>query len=350
MTPLVGDSPTVCELRDSISHAARSESKVLVTGESGVGKELVARQIWAGSPRADRPLVTVHCGALAETLLESELFGHVRGSFTGAFRDKPGKLEMAHNATVFLDEIGEMTPRLQSLLLRYLDTGETQKVGAVEVSSRVNVRLIAATNRNLRQGVLEGTFRKDLFYRLNVLHVAVPPLRERKADIPLLARQFCDRLRPPDARAPVGITPDALAAMVAYPWPGNVRELQHVIEGMLARPNLTVIGLDDLPAEVRPALQIARFVERRRSLAQKLYVRLVEDHQPFWTLIHPLFLKRDMTRDDLRELIRLGLRDARGNYRVLTRVFNMPPTDYKKFLNFLRKHDCQLSYKEYRNV
>src|SRR5206468_11674807 len=154
------------------------------TGESGVGKELVAREIHRRSLRASRPFVPVNCAGLPETLLESELFGHVKGSFTGAYRDKPGKLETAHEGTVFLDEVGEMSLRMQGLLLRFLETGELQKVGADDGGHHVNVRVIAATNRNLRDMINQGTFREDLFYRMNVIHLVVPPLRDRREDIP----------------------------------------------------------------------------------------------------------------------------------------------------------------------
>src|SRR4029077_14767804 len=167
-----------------------SDAKVLITGESGVGKELVAHAIHRLSGRAQRQMIAVNCAGLPETLLESELFGHVKGSFTGAYRDKQGKLELAEQGTVFLDEIGEMTLRMQGLLLRFLETGELQKVGADRIVGRGDVRVIAATNRNLRDLIAQGQFREDLFYRLNVIHLIVPPLRERREDIPLLIDHF----------------------------------------------------------------------------------------------------------------------------------------------------------------
>src|SRR5215813_4327806 len=183
---LIGASAPIEDLRQEIDRVARTDAKVLITGESGAGKEVVARQVYALSTRSSRPFVAVNCAGLPETLLESELFGHVRGSFTGAYRDKPGKLEIADEGTIFLDEIGEMTLRMQGLLLRFLETGEIQKVGADRTGGTVNVRVIAATNRNLRDIVAQGTFREDLFYRLNVIHLVVPPLRERREDIPSL--------------------------------------------------------------------------------------------------------------------------------------------------------------------
>src|SRR5580692_7143882 len=190
---LIGSSPAIDELKIEIDRVARSDAKVLITGESGVGKEIVARAIGAASLRANAAFVPVNCAGIPETLLESELFGHVKGSFTGAFRDRPGKLELASNGTIFLDEIGEMTLRMQGLLLRFLETGEIQKVGAERVGSASNVRIIAATNRNLRDLISQGQFREDLFYRLNVIHLVVPPLRERREDIPPLIEHFLRR-------------------------------------------------------------------------------------------------------------------------------------------------------------
>src|SRR5690242_4152883 len=187
---LIGTSPAIDDLKAEVERVARSDAKVLITGESGVGKEIVARAIWAASPRIDAAFVPVNCAGIPETLLESELFGHVKGSFTGAYRDKPGKLEMASNGTIFLDEIGEMTLRMQGLLLRFLEAGEIQKVGAERIAVAVNVRVIAATNRNLRDLIAQAQFREDLFYRLNVIHLIVPPLRERREDIPLLVDHF----------------------------------------------------------------------------------------------------------------------------------------------------------------
>jgi transcriptional regulator with PAS, ATPase and Fis domain len=190
---LIGHSPEILALQEEIERVARSDAKVLITGESGVGKEIVARSIHTLGPRAPMPFAPVNCAGLPETLLESELFGHVKGSFTGAYRDKPGKLETAHTGMVFLDEVGEMTLRMQGLLLRFLETGELQKVGADGGSRHVDVRVIAATNRNLRELISQGQFRDDLYYRLNVIHIVVPPLRDRREDIPELVEHFLGR-------------------------------------------------------------------------------------------------------------------------------------------------------------
>src|SRR6188768_4120299 len=179
-------------LEDEVDSAARSDAKVLITGETGVGKEVVARLIHQRGLRASAGMVTLNCAGLPDSLLESELFGHTRGSFTGAYRDKPGLLEMAPNGTVFLDEVGEMSTRMQVVLLRFLETGEIQRVGADRAAARVNVRMITATNRNLEAEVTSGTFREDLFFRLNVVRLAIPPLRERGDDIPALVKYYLD--------------------------------------------------------------------------------------------------------------------------------------------------------------
>jgi transcriptional regulator with PAS, ATPase and Fis domain len=226
--------------------SAAGDAKVLVTGESGVGKDVIARHIHANSKRVRGPFVAVNCAGLTETLLESELFGHVKGSFTGAYRDKRGKLQMAHGGTLFLDEVGEMSLRMQALLLRFLETGEIQSVGAHEESAHVDVRVIAATNRNLPDRVAAGEFREDLLYRLRVIHVHVPPLRERREDIRVLVKHLAAR-----AGRQVQFSDEALRMLERYRWPGNVRELQNVVERACALADGHTITPDDLPDHVR---------------------------------------------------------------------------------------------------
>jgi len=342
-------SPPTSDLREEIDRVARTDAKVLITGESGTGKEVVARQIYALSNRSSRSFVPVNCAGLPETLLESELFGHVRGSFTGAYRDKPGKLEVADEGTIFLDEIGEMTLRMQGLLLRFLETGEIQKVGADRTGNRVDVRTIAATNRNLREMIAQGLFREDLFYRLNVIHLIVPPLRDRKEDVRALVEHFLGRLARPGAHSPRQIAPEAMTMMLEYHWPGNVRELQNVIERMLVRARTDVIGVEEVPQEVRANRRPGTPArERRRTIADELYDRITNEHQSFWTTVYPLFMQREITRSAVRDVVRRGLQDARGNYKIVARKFNLEADDYKRFLNFLRKHHCQPSFKEFR--
>ena len=349
---LTGTSPQMLELRRELERVARSDAKVLITGESGVGKELIAREVHALSPRAQRPFIPMNCAGLPETLLESELFGHVKGSFTGAYRDKAGKLEAANDGTIFLDEVGEMTLRMQGLLLRFLETGELQKVGAERPTAAVRVRVIAATNRDLQQRIAQGLFREDLFYRLNVIQLKVPPLRERRQDIPVLIDHFLDKFRHPSTTVRA-ITPGAVSALIEYAWPGNVRELENVIERLLVVSHRDTIDLIDLPAELRaqrPAVTRVGEPIRTTGVVDELYERVTTGGECFWSTVYPLYMQRDITRNDVRDLLRKGLEEARGSYKIVVRLFNMESSDYKKFLNFLRKHDCQLPFQPYRQI
>jgi len=229
---LVGHSRQMIELYKEVARVAAYRSTVLIIGESGTGKELVARAIHSNSPRAAQPFVAVNCGALAETLLEAELFGHTRGSFTGAIADKKGLFEEAEGGTIFLDEIGETSAALQVKLLRALQEGEIRRVGATK-SVKVDARVIAATNRNLEDEVKAGRFREDLYYRLSVITLRVPPLRERREDIPILARYFMRVFSGEHGRRPKDFSSDALDSLVDYSWPGNVRELRNEIERLV---------------------------------------------------------------------------------------------------------------------
>jgi transcriptional regulator with PAS, ATPase and Fis domain len=347
---LVGESAAMKELRAEVERVARSDAKVLITGESGTGKELVARAVHNGSRRSERPFVAVNCAGLSETLLETELFGHVKGSFTGAYRDKLGKLELADTGTMFLDEIGEMTLRMQGLLLRFLETGELQKVGADRVVGHADVRVLAATNRNLREMIAQQTFREDLFYRLNVIHLTVPPLRERREDIPALANHFLNEFVEQSGSAPREFTPQAMVALTEYHWPGNVRELENVVERLVVTGGEQAIRSEHLPIEIRArqGFGVKPVKERRRTVVDELYRRLLEEGESFWTSVYPLYMQREITRSNVQDVVRKGLKEARGNYKIVARLFNMAPGDYKKFLNFLRKHDCQVPFKEYR--
>ena len=405
---LIGTSQAISELKSEVERVSRSDAKVLITGESGSGKEVVARAINDSSTR-EKIFVAVNCAGIPETLLESELFGHVKGSFTGAYRDKPGKLEMADHGTIFLDEIGEMTLRMQGLLLRFLETGEIQKVGAERTVRATDVRVISATNRSLRDLIQQGLFREDLFYRINVIHIEVPPLRERREDIPLLLDYFLARFTgsrstaalevPPvpglaeleaearslhaqgfgigngngatqgngsalvgenngvqgivrgvNSHSPVrAISKLAMDALCEYSWPGNVRQVENVVERLVVTGRREVVLVEDLPAEIRtPVASGRQGRERRRTVADDLFKKLVEERESFWDAVYPLYMNRDITRANVRDLVHKGLEEARGNYKIVLRLFNMEATDYKRFLNFLRKHECQLPFKEYR--
>jgi transcriptional regulator with PAS, ATPase and Fis domain len=342
-TPIIGGSPQLGEVLRLAHRAAQGEAKVLITGESGVGKDLVAREIHTHSQRANGPFIAVNCAGLTETLLESELFGHVKGSFTGAYRDKIGKLEMAHGGTLFLDEVGEMSLRMQALLLRFLEQGELQRVGAHDRSRIVDVRVVAATNRNLGERVAASEFREDLLYRLRVIHIHVPPLRERRSDIRPLIDHFAST-----RRRPAVFTADAIQLLERYRWPGNVRELQNVVEQSIWHSSGPEIVPEDLPLTVRVADPLVQAKERRRQIADDLYEALVNGGYSFWAHIHPLFLARDITRHDIRELVRRGLRTTRGSYRGLLGLFGMEASEYQRFHNFLAAHECKVDYREFR--
>jgi len=246
---LVGSSAATRTLDDDVTAASRSDAKVLITGESGVGKDVAARLIHGRSTRARQTLVTINCAGLPDSLLETELFGHVKGSFTDAHRDRPGLLQVANRGTIFLDEVGEMSLRMQALLLRFLETGEIQQVGADRQGARVDVRVICATHRDLRLRVREGTFREDLFYRLNVVHIHIPPLRERREDVRDLIQHFLAQFSEHHGVTLPVPTPEGLALLLAYDWPGNVRELRNVLEraAMLTdAPLITAAELDGI--------------------------------------------------------------------------------------------------------
>jgi transcriptional regulator with PAS, ATPase and Fis domain len=347
---LIGSAQQMKALQNQVRRVAASDAKVLITGESGVGKELVAHALHTNGPRASQRFVPVNCAGLPETLLESELFGHVKGSFTGAFRDQAGKLELAHLGTVFLDELGEMTPRMQSLLLRFLETGELQKVGGDQLGSRVDVRVIAATNRDLQAMVRQGTFREDLYYRIRVIHLHVPPLRERRQDIPELVHHFLAQFTEGTSLITRNISPEAMDLLVQHPWPGNVRELENVLERLVVTGNHDTIHADELPPEVLPNAEQNAVVAATQSwtVADELYKELTQEGKCFWTSVYPLYMQREITRGNVRDLVRKALEETCGSYRVVTRMFNMQGADYKRFLNFLRKHDCQVPYRNYR--
>jgi two-component system response regulator HydG len=247
---LVGKSHKMQELYRLLDELMNTETTVLITGETGTGKELVAKALHYGGVRAAKPLVIVNCSALAENLLESELFGHVKGAFTGAEKDRVGRFQAAHGGTIVLDEVGDIPPRLQLSLLRVLQEKAFERVGD-SATIQVDVRVIAATNRNLKQMVSRGEFREDLYYRLKVLEIALPPLRERREDIPLLVNHFINSFNKSYKKRIEGISQEALKTFMTYPWPGNVRELQHAIEHAFVLCNHATITLEHLPGELK---------------------------------------------------------------------------------------------------
>jgi transcriptional regulator with GAF, ATPase, and Fis domain len=352
----IARSEAMRALEIEVDCAARSDAKVLITGETGVGKEVIAKLIHQRSPRASSRMVTLNCAGLPDSLLESELFGHVKGSFTGAYRDKPGLLETAPDGTVFLDEVGEMSVRMQVVLLRFLETGEIQRIGADRAHTRVNVRLITATNRNLEAEIASGGFREDLYFRLNVVRLHIPPLRERVEDISPLVEYYLAWYAQQHRLAVTGVSPDAMEALLAYRWPGNVRELRNVIERVALKTAGRAIALSDLPAELTRAgakqatTAVTRETGMPTSTADDMAALMLRQGESFWTVVYPLFMSRDITRADLRRIVQVGLEQTKGNYRLLVESFNMPTGDYKRFLSFLRKHDCHLPFQQFRSA
>jgi DNA-binding NtrC family response regulator len=314
---IIGQTPIMHHLFELLRTVAVTPSTVLITGETGTGKELAARAIHDASTRNNQRFVALNCSAIPETLLEAELFGHVRGAFTGAVANRQGRLEQAHRGTLFLDEVGTMSAALQAKLLRVLQNREFERVGDSQ-TIRVDVRVIAATNSDLRRMVEGGAFREDLYYRLNVIPIRMPPLRERRADIPLLAQHFLDRLAreatPPRGR--VSLSQDAQQALMAYAWPGNVRQLENVIERALAlSPGRSQITSIDLPDEVRngsrplePAevvipeegIDLTRMIEQfERSMIQRALDRADGSKQRAADLLH---LKRTTLVQKIKRL------------------------------------------------
>jgi transcriptional regulator with PAS, ATPase and Fis domain len=343
---VIAESAVMRHVLDTAQRAAQRDAKVLITGESGVGKDVLARFIHSTSRRATRPFVAVNCAGLAETLLESELFGHVKGSFTGAYRDRRGKLEEAHGGTIFLDEVGEMTPRMQALLLRFLESGEVQPVGAESTHRRVDARVIAATNRDLDRMTAAGTFREDLLYRIRVVHLHVPPLRERPEDIRPLLTYFLARIDPT-----LRLSDAAWHALEQHHWPGNVREVQNVVEQLSAAGHDRELGVDDMPAYTmareQPQVQ-PRAGDRRRDEMDTLFDHIANGTAEFWRDVYDPFMDRDLTRQDVRHLITRALTVADGSYREMLQVLRLPGEDYKRLLNFLVRHGCAVDFRPFR--
>ena len=247
---IVGGSPSLRKVLDAVKRAAPTNATVLLLGESGVGKELVARTIHRNSPRASQRFVQVNCAAIPEELIESELFGHEKGSFTGAIADRAGKFEQAHGGTIFLDEVGDMSPKTQAKVLRVLQEQEVERLGSAR-TIKVDVRVIAATNKNLEDAIARGEFREDLFFRLNVIPIQVPPLRERREDIPLLVQHFAKLTSEEHNLKPKRFDPRAMESLQRYRWRGNIRELRNTIERLMIMAPGDLVRVDDLPAEVR---------------------------------------------------------------------------------------------------
>ena len=293
---LIGESRQIRQVEEFISRVAQSDSTVLIRGESGTGKEVVARAIHLNSPRRDRPFVAINCAAIPETLFESELFGYEKGAFTGALGMRKGKLEAAEDGTLFLDEIGELPPPMQAKLLRILQQKEIERVGGTR-SIPFKARVLAATNKNLEQAIKSGEFRQDLYYRLNVVSVRVPPLREHRDDIPLLALYFAAKYAERSKRPFKGISREARLLLMSYSWPGNVRELENAIEHAI------VLGLTE---EILPEdLPVCIIEEQSAELSGERYYRVLNDAK--------------------KELIRSSLGEAKGSFPEAARLLGIHP-------------------------
>jgi DNA-binding NtrC family response regulator len=291
---IVGRSASMLEVYKIVARVASGSSTVLIQGESGTGKELIARAIHYNSPRADHPFVVVDCGALAESLLESELFGHMKGAFTGAIANQKGLLEEAEGGTCFLDEVGDIGASLQAKLLRFLQEREIRRVGGRD-GIKLDIRVIAATNKDLDALVQQGKFRDDLFYRLNVVAITLPPLRKRREDIPLLAEHFLSKFALQNKKDISHISPEAIPLLCEYHWPGNVRELEHVIEQTVALTNNPVLLPEDLPSKV-----------------QGLVAQEPPAEGSSWTL-----------REGVKRHIQAVLKQAKGNKKLAARLLGI---------------------------
>jgi two-component system response regulator PilR (NtrC family) len=317
---IIGASPKMRSLFDMISTIAPQSSRVLITGESGTGKELVARAIHENSARSKTPFVTINCGAFPETLLESELFGYMRGAFTGANENRRGLFQAADGGTLFMDEIGNMSLTMQVKLYRILQEGKVRPVGSTEETS-VDVRVIAATNKDLEKEIAEGRFREDLFYRLNVIPIHLPPLRERREDIPLLARAFLDRYAKSMNKKIEGIEPEAMRRLEVYEWPGNVRELENTIERAVALETTKRVSVEGLPE------RITNFYQEFRSNGQP-------DSKPY--LIPETGMDLEKLISSTERAYLLAALECSGGVRI--RAAEMLKMTYRSFRHYAKKH------------
>lgn len=371
---ILGRSPKMMELFRRLDSVVTSSANVLIFGESGTGKELIARAIHYNGSRKEKRFVAIDCGAIPENLIESELFGYKRGAFTGAVLDKKGLFEEADGGTVFLDEITNTSRGLQAKLLRVIQEREIRRVGDSQ-DRKVDVRLIAATNRDLKQMVQNGEFREDLFYRLNVLHLSIPPLRERKEDIPLLVNHILKQLAQQNPGMARTISQEALRLLMEYTFPGNIRELENLVESAFYMAQGDEIQRKDFPPEVihlsggmeiheTKGARVPTEISTSQSASQtsasshgkqderiqalEFFRRMKETRETFWNVVKEPFMKREISKELVREVIKIGLRESRGRYKDLLKPFHLEESEYTVFMNFLRKHGCQVDYKPYR--
>jgi len=347
---IVGVSPHAEAIRNFARRAGKIDHTILLQGETGVGKDHLAEVIHTNGQRKNQAFVPVDCGVLTESLMETELFGHTPGAFTGARSGKQGLVEIADGGTIFFDEIANLSLLMQAKFLRVVERRAFRAVGDTREVT-VNIRIIAATNVDLGQAVAEGRFRSDLYHRLNEITFTVSPLRERTNDVTELARHFL--VQEGEGRK---FAPDALAVMENYHWPGNVRELKNAVTCAVfecpENENIQAIHIHPYLVQGNKAKKPPGSEETAGERWEVLYNAMVKRRESYWAVVHLPFLEREIDRSTVRAIIRKGLTETRGNYRSLARLFNIPSdpeeTGYKRFLNHLRKHKCQLPYKEFR--
>ncbi|MEE8587628.1 MAG: sigma-54 dependent transcriptional regulator, partial [Acidobacteriota bacterium] len=341
--PFVAEHPSMIRLLEEVSRIAPTTATVLISGESGTGKELVARAIHALSTRRQGPFVAVNCSGLTGSLIESELFGHSKGSFTGAGRDRRGLFEAAHRGTLFLDEIATMSPELQRSLLRALENRAVRRLGETH-ERKVDLRILSATNQPLGQLVEEGAFRRDLYHRLRVCELHIPPLRRRRTDIVHLCRHFLAELNQEGGRR-VQLSKEALSLLQRMDLPGNVRELHNLLESAYYLCSGNRIGVGDLAARIDPSQD----GEGSPGPCRKIVEGIIRGQLGFWEDVRDPFLSRDLSRRDVQEIISMGLARCGGNYRRLIELFRLPRDDYKRLMGFLSHHGCKVDFRKFRN-
>jgi DNA-binding NtrC family response regulator len=345
-TTIIGRHAGIDAVLEQTGRFARSESPVLITGETGTGKELFARAIYLLSPRWNREFLSVNCAQYRESqLISSELFGHRRGSFTGAVNDHQGIFETAEGGVVFLDEIAELSAPAQALLLRLFSEGEIVPVGANR-SRRVNVRTVMATNRNLKEMVDAGTFRADLYYRLRQLNLHVPPVRERGNDWRMIVDHYVEEAAAVAGAEQKQFSPQALEVLGQHDWPGNVRELRAVAESSFHLSDGSVIGPEAFGESLESVsrLRELRSVPLVTAQPDTVLGRLLAGEGTFWKLVHEPFLERDLNRHQVRDIVAGGLSRSGGSYKRLLALFGVAQEDYLKFMDFLRHHRLKPTY------
>ncbi|MEM1056004.1 MAG: sigma 54-interacting transcriptional regulator [Bacteroidota bacterium] len=339
---MIGVSSALQDALDRTSRFARVDRPVLIQGESGVGKELFARSCYLLSPRSGTPFLSVNCAQFVdENLLISELFGHKKGAFTGAASDRKGLFEEAERGVLFLDEVGELTPRAQAALLRAIGVGEVVRLGESK-ARRVDVRVVAATNRDLRAMVSAGTFREDLYYRLAPLRLHVPPLRERGDDWRLIAEAYLAQLCRQYGEVK-RFTEDALARLARHSWPGNVREVRGLLDMAFCLASGERIEASDIEAELTlpmgdGALPDAALEVAAGGTSRDPFARMSTGEASFWTVVRDPYLDRELNRDEVRQIVERGLAQSGGSYKRALRAFGLPEAEYLKFMDFLRHH------------